>query len=161
MSAVMFVRPVTPTYGLIFIRIRTSKVLRAVRNRPSGPGVKMFPTLLPSGTTAYIRKDAKAPGIFYADGGPGPSGRVRSPSWSPDGKRVVYHKIISTEARDWQPTWSRDPDYELIFTRWLPSFDRSGERLARVAMRRLLFLAILGRDAIRTWPGSDGGFSCA
>src|SRR5262249_204477 len=28
----------------------------------------------------------------------------------------------------WQKAWSRDPQYELIFTRWLPSFHPSGER---------------------------------
>ena len=94
----------------------------------AGPGVKMSPALLSSGEVAYVRKDRRALGIFYGSGRPGPAGRVRSPSWSPDGGRVAYHRIFSEEARDWQKTWSRDSRYELVFTRWLPAFHPSGDR---------------------------------
>jgi TolB protein len=100
----------------------------AIEKVDAGPGVKLSPTMLRSGEIAYIRKDTGAPGVFYGNGKPGPAGAIRSPSWSPDGARVVYHKILSTEARDWEKTWSRDAKYDLIFTRWLPAFDPSGER---------------------------------
>ena len=94
-----------------------------------GPGVKMSPDILPSGETAYVRRDSRAEGVFYGEGRPGPAGAVRSPSWSPDGARVVYHRILdSVTVPDWEKTWSRDSRYELILTRTLPSFDPSGER---------------------------------
>ena len=100
----------------------------AIANLPTGPGIKVSPAILPSGEIAYVRKSRQTAGIFYGAGRPGPVGAVRSPSWSPDGSRVVYHKILSEDARDWQKAWSRDPQYDLIFTRQLPSFHPSGER---------------------------------
>ena len=109
---------------LVSIDVRSGHVAPVA----AGPGVKMSPAILASGEIAYVRKDTQAPGIFYGAGKPGPAGAVRSPSWSPDGARVVYHKIISSEARDWQKSWSRNPDYELVLTRWLPAFHPSGDR---------------------------------
>ncbi len=117
-------KPKSGDTRLVSIDIATG----AASNASAGPGVKMSPAWLPSGEIGYVRKDLGAPGIFYAEGKPGPPGAVRSPSWSPDGSRVVYHKIISAVARDWQKTWSRDLQYELVFTRWLPAFHPSGER---------------------------------
>ncbi|MET1083532.1 MAG: hypothetical protein ABWY12_10860 [Burkholderiales bacterium] len=95
----------------------------------AGPGVKMSPDVLPSGDIAYVRRDGPVGGVVYGNGKPGPTGAVRSPSWSPDGARVVYHKILdSVTIPDWDKTWSRDSRYELILTRDLPSFDPAGER---------------------------------
>jgi TolB protein len=96
----------------------------------AGAGIKMFPVVLSSGEIAYVRKDAGAPGVVYLSGTPGPGGAVRSPSWSPDGTRVAYHKILSNQPSDWQKTWSRSSEYELILTRWLPAFHPAGQRLA-------------------------------
>jgi Tol biopolymer transport system component len=95
----------------------------------AGPGLKMSPALLPSGEVAYIRKDMGAPGLFYGQGKLAVAGRVRSPSWSPDGSRMVYHKIGSYYSHDWRKIWSRDADYELVSTRWLPAIDPAGTRI--------------------------------
>ncbi|MEO8025534.1 MAG: hypothetical protein ABI823_03635 [Bryobacteraceae bacterium] len=95
----------------------------------AGAGLKMSPAMLKSGEIAYVRKDSDAPGLFYGNGKLAIAGKVRSPSWSPDGKRVVYHKIGSYFAHDWHKLWSRDPDFELVSTRWLPAVDPSGTRL--------------------------------
>jgi len=48
-----------------------------------GPGVKVFPSLLPSGEVAYVRRDSQAQGVFYDNGKTGLAGDVRWPSWSP------------------------------------------------------------------------------
>ncbi len=109
---------------LVSIEVSTGTVTSVA----AGPGVKMSPAWLPSGEIAYVRKDTRAPGVFYGDGKPGPSGAVRSPAWSPDGSRVVYHKILSAVSRDWQKSWSRDLHYDLVLTHWLPAFHPSGER---------------------------------
>ena len=96
---------------------------------PTGPGVKMSPALLRSGEVAYVRKDTAAPGLFCGEGKLVVAGRVRSPSWSPDGSRLLYHKVLSYYGHDWRKVWSRDPDFELVSTRWLPAVDSSGTRL--------------------------------
>jgi TolB protein len=118
-------RPAKGETRIVSIDVATGKVSGVA----AGPGVKMFPTVLASGEIGYVRKDAIAPGIFRGEGKPVIEGAVRSPSWSPDGRQVVYHKILSTSARDWQRIWSRDPHYDLTLTRWMPSFEPSGERL--------------------------------
>ena len=59
------------------------------------PGIKSFPAVLNDGEIAYVRKDSDDRGISYnSTGKKGPLGMVRSPSWSPDGKRVVYHRLL-------------------------------------------------------------------
>ena len=58
---------------------------------PAGPGVKFNPSFVPGGEIGYIRKDVEA-GVFYTSGQQGPRGDVRSAAWSPDGKRVAFHR---------------------------------------------------------------------
>lgn len=121
------IRPSDPTGGNTrLVRIDLASGRRTDVAVP--PGIKFSPTILAGGELAYVRKDLGAPGVWYENGTRGPSGIVRSPSWSPDGSRVVYHRVISSAAPDWQRTWSRSVDYELILTRWLPAFDPDGER---------------------------------
>jgi Tol biopolymer transport system component len=61
---------------------------------PAGPGVKLLPAVLPSGEIAYLRRDKAVKGVFYGMGTPGPKGEdLRTPSWSPDGKQVVYSRF--------------------------------------------------------------------
>ena len=74
------------------------------------PGIKFFPAVLNDGEIAYVRKDGDDRGISYhSTGKKGPLGLVRSPSWSPDGKRVVYHKLLDQNVPAWQKAWSRNP----------------------------------------------------
>jgi TolB protein len=96
---------------------------------PSGAGVKISPAWLGSGEVAYLRKDKTARGMFYRAGGSGPSGSVGSPSWSPDGTKVVYHKSLPDRLKYWESTWSRDPDYQLVLTGPMPAFHPTGQRL--------------------------------
>jgi TolB protein len=98
---------------------------------PSGPGVKFNPSVLPGNAIAYLRKgNDDVPGIYYANGTRGPKGDVRAASWSPDGRRVVFHKRLAAAPPTWKKMWSRTADYELTLTSILPSFSPSGERFA-------------------------------
>ena len=94
----------------------------------SGPGVKISPAWLPSAEVAYVRKDKTARGVFYGAGRSGPAGAVGSPSWSPDGARVVYQKSLPGQLQYWEKTWSRDSNFELVLTASMPAFHPSGER---------------------------------
>jgi TolB protein len=102
----------------------------------AGPGVKMFPAVLPSGEIAYVRKDTSAPGLFYGAGKPGPTGDVRCPSWSPDGTRLVYGRFGPMATSGFQKLWSRNPRYELISTGMLPAYDSSGDRFVATTLGR-------------------------
>ena len=103
------------------------------KTRPvtSGPGAKIFPSVLPSGEVAYVRTHSPAQGVFYASGRPGPAGSdVHSPSWSPDGAHVVYSRYNFKRTPDPIMLWSRNPNYELFSTTFLPAYDPAGERFA-------------------------------
>lgn len=97
----------------------------------AGPGVKLAPSLLPSGAVAYLRHDKAEHGVFYADGSKGPAGTdIRFPSWSPDGKQVVYSRFSSKRHVAPVKLWSRNPNFDLYWTAWLPGYDPSGQNLA-------------------------------
>jgi hypothetical protein len=100
----------------------------------AGPGVKMFPSVLPSGEVAFLRADKQAQGVFYATGKPGPVGDARWPAWSPDGKRVVYGRETSPPPGAPRKLWSKNPQYELFSTGILPAYDRSGEGYVATAI---------------------------
>jgi TolB protein len=96
---------------------------------PAGAGVKFNPSFVGS-TIGYIRKDKEGPGpgIYYTSGRSGPKGDVRAAAWSPDGRRVVFHKRLTAPPTLWKKTFSRHPDYELTLTGMLPSFSPAGDR---------------------------------
>jgi Tol biopolymer transport system component len=97
----------------------------------AGPGVKEYPSVLPSGEVAYVRRQSPMQGVFYAGGKAGPAGSdVRSPSWSPDGTHVVYSRYTTKRNAEPMKLWSRIPNYELFNTEFLPSYDPAGQRLA-------------------------------
>jgi TolB protein len=93
-----------------------------------GPGVKFGPAFVGAGEIGYIRKDTSDEGIYYTSGKRGPKGAIRSAAWSPDGARVVFHRRLQTPPTTWKKAWSRNPEYELIYTGILPSFSPDGDR---------------------------------
>jgi TolB protein len=98
----------------------------------TGPGVNYNPTLLAGDVVGYIRREGPDRGVHYSNGQRGPAGDIRTVSWSPDGRRVVYHKRVPFQRKPWVKTWSRDPRYELTLTSGGPSFSPAGDRYASV-----------------------------
>lgn len=94
----------------------------------AGPGVKVSPSVLHSGESAYVRRDTPAQGIFYTDGKAGPAGDVRWPAWSPDGSTVVYGRVTTASRTTLRKIWSRSPKFELYSTGILPAYNHTGER---------------------------------
>jgi TolB protein len=124
----------------------------------TGPGIKIFPSVLKDGDLAYIRKDVDGPGLYYNKTGKmGPRGAVRAPSWSPDGATVVYHRLLSMEVPAWKKIWSPNPGYKLAITDVLPAFDPSGKYLVATPHGENTKLVIIetGRNTSR--PFFDGG----
>ena len=64
---------------------------RGAERRTCRAGRQIQPSFVSGGEIGYIRKDVEA-GIFYTSGKQGPRGDVRSAAWSPDGKRVAFHR---------------------------------------------------------------------
>jgi len=95
----------------------------------SAAGVMFNPSFV-GGTVGYIRKFAGGPeaGIYYVDGRSGPKGDIRSASWSPDARTVVFHKRVPAPPPAWRRAFSRNPAYEMTMTGLLPSFSPSGDR---------------------------------
>ncbi|MGH9784209.1 MAG: TolB family protein [Terriglobia bacterium] len=121
-----------------------------IPEEPQVPGVKVSSSFVGTGRVGYVRKEADAPGIFYTDGARGPRGIVRSASWSADGSRVVFHRILSSSSVNWRKTWSRDADFELVLTQQLPAFHPSGEKFLTTPLRsRSLELVETGGGAAR------------
>jgi TolB protein len=125
----------------------------AISDLPSGPGVKFNPSILSGGVLAYIRRDdAKERGIHYANGQRGPAGEIRTAAWSPDGRRVVFHKRVTFERKPWVKTWSRHARYELTLVNGGPSFSPAGDRFAFVGQAQ----DAKGAGLTVGTPGSEG-----
>jgi len=100
----------------------------------SGPALKTNPQYLPGGRIGYVVKgtprDGPKVGIVYSDGQRGPEGEVRSPSWSPDGRTVVYYRIdVKNRAQNTRLySWDRDREYR--YTDVFPAVCPKNNRLA-------------------------------
>ncbi len=92
----------------------------------SGPGLKLLPQYINKDNIGYLAKAGPNEGIGYTNG-VAIKLKLRSPSWSPDGRQVVYEK------QDWKPRvqnqllYSWDPNYEYRYTDVFPGFASDGK----------------------------------
>lgn len=114
----------------------------AHRTLTSGAGEKWTPRRLPNGRIGYVTGGPDGGVEFLATnaapggvddvqrGAPGARGEFRSPSWSTDGKQMLFHREV--DATGWPPVrpWpSLDPQFRLVRTGVFASHDGSGARL--------------------------------
>jgi Tol biopolymer transport system component len=104
----------------------------AMSDIQAGPGAKFNPSFLPSDVVGYIRKDQPDAGIYYTGGKKGPTGDVRAAAWSPDGKRIAFHRRLAAPPTSWLKTFSRNPQFELTLTGILPSFNATGDKFVTI-----------------------------
>ncbi|MBB3223099.1 TolB family protein [Pseudoduganella umbonata] len=93
-----------------------------------GPGEKTSPHWLEDKKLAFVRGGPEG-GLSLATGETVLRGEVSSPSWSADGRRMVFHR--EADAR-WPPSqrWkSLDPAFKLVRTGVFPSWLPSGEQI--------------------------------
>ncbi|MBZ5624102.1 MAG: hypothetical protein LAQ69_36195 [Acidobacteriia bacterium] len=96
--------------------------------------VKLSPQWLPGGKISYAVRGLGTGGlrIWYPDRRVVTivPGVIRHPSWSADGKQVVYERILQPASTEHLiPTASRDPEFELLLSEPFPSFSPDGEKL--------------------------------
>ena len=121
------------------------------RVETSGAGEKVSPRWLPENRIAYVSRLNNEGLEFCAaqvgDGKDSPvsdvsrslplavltcaagaHGEFNSPSWSSDGKRMVFHRETEFKYPPFQPNYSRDARFRLIRTGIFPSFASSGDK---------------------------------
>lgn len=94
----------------------------------AGPGEKWSPQWLTSDRIAYASGGPEG-GLEFTTGGSGSRGEFGSPSWSPDGRRMVFHRDVSLEWPPFRATHSLDPQFRLVRTGIFPSYSPDGRRL--------------------------------
>jgi len=100
----------------------------AMSDIQAGPGAKFNPSFLPGDAVGYVRKDLPDAGIYYTGGRKGPKGDVRAAAWSPDGKRIAFHRRLAAPPTNWLKTFSRNPQFDLTLSGILPSFNATGDK---------------------------------
>ena len=102
----------------------------ALRAHTTGPGVKVSPRYTGGQEIAYVVIFGDKQGLRFTSDRDGALGAMRYPSWSPDGKRMVYHKTFEGEY-GLSPTFSLDPEFELVSTlAEMVAYSPNGEQLA-------------------------------
>jgi Tol biopolymer transport system component len=71
---------------------------------------------------------------------------MRNPTWSPDGKRVVYQKWSSESWRQNQPLFSIDPEFDLAFSNPFPAFSHDGKKLADTKSVSNISVSVMDAD---------------
>ena len=95
--------------------------------------VKLAPQWLPGGSISYAVRGTNAGlRIWHSDRRVVTiiPGAIRHPSWSAEGARVVYERILQPAATEHLlPTASRDPQFELLLSEPFPAYSPDGKKL--------------------------------
>ena len=106
----------------------------AIKALSSGPGLKTNPQYLADGSVGFLykasSKDAPNAGVAYTSGSAGPRGVVRNPSWSPDGRTVVYYKLDLTNRAQNTQLYNWDKKREYRYTDVFPAVCPASGKLA-------------------------------
>lgn len=94
----------------------------------SDAGEKWSPHWITGGRVAYASGGPDG-GVEFVSGAAGVRGEIRSPHWSANGRRMVFHRDVESRwppLRDWP---SRDPRFRLVRAGVFPSYSPTGDRL--------------------------------
>jgi Tol biopolymer transport system component len=94
----------------------------------TGPGEKLSPRFLAAGRVAYASGGPEG-GLEFINGIAGARGDIEVPGWSPDRRRMVFHRDIEHAWPPFQRWHSKDPQFRLVRTGVFPAYAPAGDRL--------------------------------
>jgi Tol biopolymer transport system component len=94
----------------------------------SGEGKKWFPRWRANDRIAYVKGGPEG-GLAFTDGKDGVAGEFGNPAWSPDGKRMLFHRDVGKNWPPLQKLPSLDPEFALVRTGLFASYAPDGSRL--------------------------------
>ncbi len=94
----------------------------------SGPGEKWSPRWLAGDRVAYVSGGPDG-GIERTGEIAGARGEFGSPSWTADGRRMVFHREVDHEWPPHRTVHSLDAQFNLVRTGVFPSFSPAGDRM--------------------------------
>jgi Tol biopolymer transport system component len=115
---------------VVSVEIATGKRLQYTAT----PDTKLWPQFVGSNLAWIVRGTADTEGLklWHPDRRVDTlvKGAVRNPSWSGDGKQLVYARVISPASTEHLvPTVSHDAEFELLLSEPFPAFSPDGKRL--------------------------------
>src|SRR5215469_15257214 len=119
----------------------------------TGDGIRLAPQPLPNGALGYLAtvKDGRVIRLVQNDGSTANSqpGDIRDPSWSADGKQVVYCKFSQPESPVVLPAFSREPGFRLVRLAgrtFFPAISPQGDQVAVSAGNKFETLVVMKPD---------------
>jgi Tol biopolymer transport system component len=128
----------------------------AVHELTSGPGLKVAPQWLPDGEVGFLQKLRDDKGLAFVSGKPGARGAMQNPSWSTDGKTVVYQKEIDGEAPQMLAVFSRDPQFSLYRSRNFPAWAPAGNRFVLAVGTQIRMFDARGENGRTIYDSKSG-----
>ncbi|MEP6847712.1 MAG: hypothetical protein ABI999_02570 [Acidobacteriota bacterium] len=92
----------------------------------SGENEKWSPRFVAAERIGYVSHGPDG-GVEFSDGAKGSRGEFNSPDWSPDGRRMLFHRDVGNGWPPFQKWRSRDDHFKLVRTGVFPSFSPSGD----------------------------------
>jgi Tol biopolymer transport system component len=94
----------------------------------TGPGEKWSPQFVAADRVGYVSGGPEG-GLEFTGGRPGARGEVRAPAWSPERRRMVFHREVDPRWPPFQRWHSMDPRFRLVRTGIFPAYAPSGDRI--------------------------------
>ena len=100
----------------------------------SGSGLKLSPQFLDAKRIGYLAKSGATAALTFSSGEKGSGGDIGNPSWSRDGRQVVYHsgaiETIPAARKPGGALHGGDPQYDLRFASGFPALSPDGRQIA-------------------------------
>ncbi|KAJ5112777.1 TolB C-terminal domain-containing protein [Penicillium argentinense] len=97
------------------------------RRETNSIGCKVYPQYVSNDNIAYLVKGGPNAGLHYTGSSHNVSGTFHSPSWSPDGKHVVYEKTGWTTRALQKRLFTWDDEWEYRFMDAFPDLSNDGK----------------------------------